>query len=402
MTEGDIRELFEASDSMCEHVPTSFHRYMASKVDWRDRLICIKGASGVGKTTLMLQHMRETFGVRSDKAVYASLDDLYFATHRLRDVAYYLVSHGFTHLFLDEVHHLKDWQLMVKNINDQLPELNICYSGSSLLAIERAEGDLTRRQAAYALSGMSFREYLEFEGVLDVPPIAWMDLLEDHVEIAHEIASKIKVLPLFEKYLRQGFYPFYRSSYAKYHERIVAMVGKVLDVDYPKVEEVSSATIAKAKKMLMVLSNSTPQQPNMSRLYAELETTRNNGLKMLDALARSGLLSLVVSQKSTLKNLSSPEKIYCDNPNLMHALVREPDVGTLRECFFMNQVSHEHQVSYPVQGDFLVDGTDLFEVGGAGKGFEQVAGIPHSHLAVDDTEVGRGERIPLWLFGFLY
>jgi len=402
MTESEIRELFEASDSMCEHVPTSFHRSLAAEVDWRDRLICIKGASGVGKTTLMLQHMRDAFGVRSDKALYASLDDLYFATHRLRDVAYYLVSHGFTHLFLDEVHHMNDWQLMVKNINDQLPELNVCYSGSSLLAIERAEGDLARRQAVYALSGMSFREYLKFEGVLDVAPVGWSDLLKDHVTIAHEIASKVKVMPLFEKYLRQGFYPFYRSSYAKYHERIVAMVGKVLDVDYPKVEDVSSATIAKAKKMLMVLANSTPQQPNMSRLYAELETTRNNGLKMLDALSRSGLLALVGSQKSTLKNLSSPEKIYCNNPNLMYALVREPDIGTLRECFFMNQVSREHQVVYPAQGDFLVDGTDLFEVGGEGKGFDQIADLPHSHLAVDDTEIGRGARIPLWLFGFLY
>jgi len=387
---------------MCEHVPMSLHRYMATEVEWRDRLICIKGASGVGKTTLMLQHMREAFGLRSEKAVYASLDDLYFATHRLRDVAYYLVSHGFTHLFLDEVHHMRDWQLMVKNINDQLPELNICYSGSSLLAIERAEGDLARRQAVYALRGMSFREYLKFEGALDAPTVRWSDLLENHVSIAHEIASKIKVLPYFEKYLRQGFYPFYRSSHAKYHERIVAMVSKVLDVDYPKVEEVSSATIAKAKKMLMVLANSTPQQPNMSRLYAELETTRNNGLKMLDALSRSGLLALVASRKSTLKNLSSPEKIYCDNPNLMHALVREPDIGALRECFFVNQVSRDHQVAYPSRGDFLVDGEELFEVGGVGKGFEQIAGLPRSHLAVDNTEIGRGERIPLWLFGFLY
>lgn len=402
MNENDIRELFEASDNMCEHVSTAFHRYLATEVDWRDRLICIKGASGVGKTTMMLQRMRETFGIRSEKAVYASLDDLYFATHRLRDVAYYLVSHGYTHLFLDEVHHMKDWQLIVKNLNDQLPDLNICYSGSSLLAIERAEGDLARRQAVYGLAGMSFREYLKFEGALDCAAVSWKDLLRDHVAIAHEIASKIKVLPLFEKYLRQGFYPFYRSSYAKYHERVVAMVNKVLDVDYPKIEDVSPGTIAKAKKMLMVLAHSIPQLPNMARLYAELETTRNNGLKMLDALSRSGLLSLVGSRKSTLKNLSSPEKIYCNNPNLMSALVREPDIGTLRECFFLNQVSKDHQVSYPAQGDFLVDGVDLFEVGGNGKGFDQIADLPNSHLAVDDTEIGRGARIPLWLFGFLY
>jgi len=402
MTESDLRELFDASDGVVERVTTVFRRYLASEIDWRDHLICIKGASGVGKTTLMLQYMRQTFGIRSEKAVYASLDDLYFATHRLRDVAYYLVSHGYTHLFLDEVHHQKDWQLMVKNISDQLPELNICYSGSSLLAIERAEGDLSRRQAVYSLSGMSFREYLKFEGILDAPVVSWEDLLKDHVAIAHEVASKIKILPHFERYLRQGFYPFYRSSYAKYHERIVATVNKVLDVDYPKVEEVSPATIAKAKRMLMVLAHATPQQPNMSRLYAELETTRNNGLKMLDALSRSGLLALVGSQKTTLKHLSSPEKIYCNNPNLMYALVREPDIGTLRECFFLNQVSRDHQLVYPGRGDFLVDGVELFEVGGAGKGFDQIADIPNSHLAVDGTEIGRGERIPLWLFGFLY
>ena len=177
----------------------------------------------------------------------------------------------------------------------------------------------------------------------------------------------------------------------------------VLDSDLPAVEDVTTATIRKTKKMLTVLAASCPQQPNMSKLYAELETDRNQGLKMLSILERAGLIMTIASGKDSLKNLSKPEKIYCENSNLMYALVSNPNTGTLRETFFANQLrSAGHGVSYPAQGDFVVDGRYLFEVGGEKKRFTQIKDICESYVVSDNIETGTGNRIPLWLFGFLY
>ena len=202
--------------------------------------------------------------------------------------------------------------------------------------------------------------------------------------------------------MKGGYYPFYREVVRGYDFRIREVVDEVLEKDYPAIEEVSIATIRKTRKMLMVLAASVPQTPKMKDLYAELETDRNQGLKMLNALESAGLLRLLGSESRKIKTLSRPDKIYCDNPNLMHALVPNADVGCLRETFFLNQLGVGHDVTYPAQGDFLVDGKHLFEVGGSGKGFSQIKDLPDSYVAADDIEVGIGNKIPLWLFGFLY
>jgi len=212
-------------------------------------------------------------------------------------------------LFLDEVHHLgKDWSLVLKNLYDQFPMMNFVYSGSSMLHIEAAKGDLSRRQAVYELKGMSFREYLAFEGVLDHRVVGWAELLSDHRRLAAAVVSKTKVLQHFAAYLEHGFYPFYREAHAQYRDRLLETVNKVLEVDYPAIEQVSQETIRTTKKMLKVLAASTPQTPNMRELYAQLGTERNQGLKMLKALDRAGLLALVPGKGVKLENLSRPEK----------------------------------------------------------------------------------------------
>ena len=401
MTTEAIQELLDTSRRMVEATPILIHRYAVSRIDWRDRLICIEGARGTGKSTIMRQRIKEAFGA-DGKAVYMSLDDLWFAANPLIDAVKWFDSHGYTHLFIDEIHQTPDWQLRLKNINDQFPSLNIVYSGSSILRLAKGRGDLSRRQAVYTLNGLSFREYLRFEGVLDHPAIGLDDILSRHREIAADVTRGIKILPHFETYLKSGFYPFYREAYALYGQRIVEAVNKTLESDWPAVADVSVATIRKAKKMLMVLAASVPQQPNMSRLYRELETERNTGLKILEALDKGALLALVPPKGESLKNLSRPEKIYCDNTNLMYALTPRADIGTARETFFFSQLRTDHEVLVPDKGDFLVDGIHLFEVGGAGKGFSQIKDIDDSYVAVDDTELGLGHKIPLWLFGLLY
>ena len=403
VTTEDVNELIETSNRQIREESVDFHRYLMDEIDWRDRLICIKGPRGTGKTTIMRQRLKERFGEDSGLAIYASLDDLWFARHDLKALVSYLYEHGFTHVFLDEVHHLgKEWSLVLKNISDQYRRLNIVYSGSSLLQLEKAQGDLSRRQATYTLRGMSFREYLKLEGLLDFRVLDLDEILSDHVRLAGEIGKSLKVLPHFEQYRKSGYYPFYRESHAKFRERLADTVNKVLEVDYPAIDEVSQDTIRKTRKMLMVLAQTCPQTPNMSRLYRELDTGRDQGLKMLKALQRAGLLALVDSKGLKLTDLSKPEKIYVDNTNLMYAIVPHADLGVARETCFCNQVGACHAVAYTGVGDFVVDGKWTFEVGGKGKGFSQIADIPNSYVVNDDTSVGYGHKIPLWLFGFMY
>ena len=390
------------SNRLIDETPTAFHRRLYRSVDWENRLVCIKGPRGTGKTTMLRQSAKERFGL-DPRAIYVSFDHYWFKTHSPLEFAEEMHKQGVTHLFVDEVHHVEHWQTAIKNFTDFYPEMSVVYSGSSLLKMDNREGDLSRRQIAYTLDGLSFREFLAYEGALDAEPVPLEAVLADHVRIAADVARKIRVLPLFERYLATGFYPFYKTEHSGYYERVAATVDKVLDSDWPAVEDVTPATIRKTKKMLAVLAASCPQQPNMSALYRELETDRNQGLKMLSVLERAGLLALVPSGKDSLKNLSRPEKIFCANPNLMHALVSRADEGTIRETFFVNQLrAAGHAVVCADRGDFTVDGRYRVEVGGRKKGFAQIKDIPESFVAADDLEAGFGNRIPLWLFGFLY
>lgn len=390
------------SNRLIDETPTAFHRRLYRSVDWENRLVCIKGPRGTGKTTMLRQSAKERFGL-DPRAIYVSFDHYWFKTHSPLEFAEEMHKQGVTHLFVDEVHHVEHWQTAIKNFTDFYPEMSVVYSGSSLLKVDNREGDLSRRQMAYTLDGLSFREFLAYEGALDAEPVPLEAVLADHVRIAADVARKIRVLPLFERYLATGFYPFYKTEHSGYYERVAATVDKVLDSDWPAVEDVTPATIRKTKKMLAVLAASCPQQPNMSALYRELETDRNQGLKMLSVLERAGLLALVPSGKDSLKNLSRPEKIFCANPNLMHALVSRADEGTIRETFFVNQLrAAGHAVVCADRGDFTVDGRYRVEVGGRKKGFAQIKDIPESFVAADDLEAGFGNLIPLWLFGFLH
>jgi predicted AAA+ superfamily ATPase len=310
---------------------------------------------------------------------------------------------GGTHIFLDEVHYLKDWQIINKNLYDEYPKMKIVYTGSSLLKIDYESGDLSRRQVIYHLPGLSFREYLFFENIIDIKAIELNELLTDHKAIAEEIAPEKALLKHFSEYLMRGYYPFYKEVYAGYEQRITQITNQILESDYPAVEKINYSTVQKIKKMLFILAQSCPQTPKMTELYAQLETDRNQGLKMLSILDKANLLNILSSEKASLKKMARPDKIYCDNPNIMYSLTENINVGTKRETFFLNQLrSAGYDVLYPSSGDFLVEGKFLFEVGGKDKSFDQIKDIPNSFLAIDDVEVGRGNRIPLWMFGLLY
>ena len=399
----EIRMLLDASDRLVSSVSCVFRRYMSSRIDWQEKMSCVKGPKGTGKTTLILQHIKETFGAGSDKAVYFALDHIFFSDHRPIDVVDYFYTHGYTHLFIDEVHHVQDWSQLMKTVADFYPGLTVVYSGSSILKLSAGQADLSRRQVVYELKGLSFREFLSYEGIADFPVLSLDDILKRHRSLALEICSKTKILPLFNRYLVHGYYPFYKPDVGHFADKLVQVVNNVLNVDLPAVEGVTLPTVLKARKMLMVLAKSCPQQPNMSALYRELETERNMGLRLLEALERAELFAGIDQGPSKLKHLSRPEKIFLGDTNLMNALVPRPDVGAVRETFFANQLKASgHSVLTPEKGGFIVDGGPLFEIGGEGKGFGQSKDLKDSYVVNDGVEMGIGNKIPLWLFGFLY
>ena len=399
--EDAIQRVYDESAERIRSADSAFHRYLYSQVDWSSRVIALSGPKGVGKTTMFLQYLKEHREV-AERALYVSLDDIWMDAFELYDLVKYHVQNGGTSVFIDEVHYLKDWSRLVKNLYDSFKALHIAYTGSSILQMKRGSGDLSRRQVEYSLAGLSFREFLALEGKGEFKPVDLKVLLRDHVKIAEGIVSKIRILPLFRRYLASGYYPFYREDAAHYGRKLVQVVNQVLERDLPMSEDITPDTVRKARKMLSILAASTPQTPNITELSRDLGMDRKQGIKILYLLNRAGLTGLLAEDADALKYLGAPSKIFCDNGNLMYALAARPDTGTLREAFFNNQIGVMHAAAYPKRGDFLVDGKWLFEVGGSKKTFAQIKDEPDSFLAIDGIEVGRGNRIPLWLFGFLY
>ena len=401
MEDQELRSLLDNYHRKIGKISLDFKRYLYSEINWDARMIGIKGARGVGKTTLLLQHILENYE-DIDQTLYASLDDLWFATHSLIDLVDWAYRHGIDRLYLDEVHRYKLWSETLKNIYDNYPDMRIVYTSSSLLALDNGKVDLSRRQTPYTLHGLSFREFLEFEKAHHMAPVPVDVLLRDHVKLAMEITKTIKVEPLFESYMKHGYYPFYRENGSDFLLHLREMVAVVIDDDLPAVENVSYETIQKVKRLLMIICEHVPFEPNMTDLWRQLATNNELGLRMLYALDKAQILSLLTEKAKSYKYLYKPEKIFLNNANLMHALCPRVDVGNMRETFFQNQLSVKHEVNAPRKGDFLVNGRYLFEVGGKNKTFDQIKDVPDSFLAVDETEVGYGNRIPLWMFGLLY
>ena len=401
MEDIEIQQLYDNYHRKIAKISLDFKRYLYSKINWNARMIGIKGARGVGKTTLLLQHILDNYK-DLDQTLYVSLDDLWFTTHKLMDLVDWADRHGITRLYLDEVHRYREWSETLKNIYDSYPDMGIVYTSSSLLAMDNAKVDLSRRQTLYMLYGMSFREYLAFENAVDISPLSMDELLHDHVRYAMQMMKDIKIAPVFESYLDHGYYPFYREVGDDFHMRLREVLSVVMDTDVPAVENVSFDTVQKIKRLLMIICEHVPFEPNMSELWKQLSTNNELGLRMLYSLDRAQILTLLTAKAKSYKYLYKPGKILLNNTNLMHVLCPVVEKGNERETFFLSQMIVAHDVKMPQKGDFLVDDQYLFEVGGKGKTFDQIKDLPQSYLAVDDMDVGLTNRIPLWMFGLLY
>lgn len=334
--------------------------------------------------------------------MYASLDDLYFANTPLVQLADEWVKRGGTHLFLDEIHKYPHWSQALKNIHDRFKKLKIVFTGSSLLHVQSGNADLTRRAVVYTMEGLSFREFLNIETGKTFGKIALSDLLQNHTLISRNIVRQIKPLAYFDKYLSYGYYPYYLESKTTYHSKLLNTINLMLESDLPYLRHVEVKYIHKLKKLLYLLSQAAPFQPNVSQLAADMEVSRNTVMLYLNYLEESKMLNLLQSKASSDSMLAKPEKVYLHHPNLLHAINRSVNKGNERETFFYNQVNNVHKVEYAPAGDFLVDGKYTFEIGGKTKNKKQIRAIKHSYIAADMLEFGFENRIPLWLFGFLY
>lgn len=394
--------LFEKHLRKINATPMHFTRSIMDTIHWEARLIGIKGARGVGKTTLLLQYIKKNLPI--DKAtLYVSLDSIWFTENTLSALADQFVKQGGNYLFLDEVHKYPNWSQELKNIYDDYPELKIVFTASSLLEILNARADLSRRAVVYTMQGLSYREYINLNLGLELPKYTLSEILDQHVSIASEINKKIKPLQYFNDYLHHGYYPFFQEVPELYFYRIEEVLNLILEIELPLLRKVEVAYIVKLRQLLQIISQSVPFVPNVSKLSERIGVNRNTFVSYLYFLEEAHITRNLYKDAKGITQLQKPNKIYLENTNLQYAL--SPDqanIGTIRETFFLNQVSVHHKLEYIDESDFLVDHQYIFEIGGKSKNHKQIKNLKQSYLALDDLEYGMANKIPLWLFGFLY
>ncbi len=398
-----MERLIQFSTKLINSVSLDFKRYLSEKINWENRLIVMPGARGTGKTTLVLQHIREKFSANYEQVMYASVDDLFFTRNNLLEFAEEFTKRGGKYLFLDEIHKYENWSQEVKNIYDYFPELKLVLTGSSALKIYQGNADLSRRAITYVMKGLSFREFIELEHNIKFPVLTLEELIENATGIVPEIVDKIKPVKLFEEYVRYGFYPFFTEGTDEFHDRLKRVINQVIESDLPAIEKIDFSAVQSLKKLLALLAEMAPFKPNISKLSTQVGVSRETLIKYLRLLANADLLLLLDSAVSGISRMNKPEKVYLNNANLMHAISQGLiNQGTVRETTFFSFLEPVYNIRYSGQGDFLVDEKYTFEVGGKNKKSKQIKDITNSFIAADNVEYAHGNKIPLWLFGFLY
>lgn len=400
-----METLIRTSQRLVNSVQMTTFRYLYNQINWDDRLIMIKGARGVGKTTMLRQHIKAAFGP-SGSALYASCDNLWFSSNRIIDLADWHYNHGGTHLYLDEIHRYKgNWQQEIKNIYDSYPDYHVAFTGSSMIHLDSALADLSRRCLPYTLYGLSFREYLSFEGIANIEPLSLEEILDPTHRAEWTILNHLpeKVLALFGRYIGKAYFPFYTpNNIPEYYGRIERLLDTIINRDIPDFEKVEYETLHKLSRLLYVMSTETPFTLNVQSLSKKIEVSRNTIIKMFELLDKGAVVRCVYSGWRSPKSVAKPGKVLFNNTDILAALSSLNEVGTIRETFVASMLAPQHKLMDPPTGDFLVDEKYLFEVGGKSKSFKQIADIPNSFVVADEEETGFGSRIPMWIFGFLY
>jgi predicted AAA+ superfamily ATPase len=396
-------KLFQLSANRINSVPIEFKRYLWRKINWKNRLIALTGARGVGKTTLLLQYIREHLNYSSGEVIYVSMDDLFFSKNSLVDFAGEFVKRGGRYLFVDEIHKYRGWSQEIKSTYDYFGDLKIVITGSSALDIYRGSADLSRRAVLYRMKGLSLREFIEFKYGTAFPVYDLEEVLHHPSVPVNNILKVTRPVRMFEEYIRYGYYPFFTEDEQSYYERLKQTVNHVLEVDLPSVENIDYTAVHHLRTLLSVISEIVPFKPNISKLSHQVGVSRETLLKYLHLLAKADILMLLESGTHGISRMNKPEKVYLNNPNLMFSLSQNYiNTGTARETFLFNQLMENYPVAYNLKGDFFVNNRYTIEVGGMNKSREQVSGMEDAFIAADNIEFATRNKIPLWLFGFLY
>ena len=389
-----MEQLYEYMRRLLEATASTFYRYLYHDIEWDDRMLGIVGPRGVGKTTLLLQRIRDAHSL--DDTLYFSADSLYFADHSLYDTAEAFCREGGTYLFIDEVHKYPGWSSELKAIYDMMPDLRVCFTGSSILEIEKGDADLSRRAPKYLLEGLSFREYLALFHAIEFEPFTLEQILTHEASIPG-VAHPIK---WFKEYLRRGYYPF--GADPSFDIELSQVITRTLEVDIPQFANMSTATGRKLLKLMTLVGSLAPFTPNMSSIASKIQVSRNNVEEYLGYLEKAGMIAQLRSGAGGLGALGKVQKVYLDNTNILYNLAgATADIGSVRETFFYNQMRVRHDVRSSKTSDFAI-GDLTFEIGGRNKGADQLKGVEKGYVVRDDIEYGHGRVTPLWAFGLTY
>ena len=389
-----MEKLFEYFLRLLKETNTGFYRYIYADIAWESRMIGITGPRGVGKTTLVLQHIRKNLNI--SETLYVTAEDFYFSDNRLIDLADAFVKRNGKYLFVDEIHKYKDWARELKLLYDYYPELNIVFTGSSVLDIKKGASDLSRRAVMYHMQGLSFREYLKlFHQVT-----AQVYSLEDIVSHKAELPEIKHPLPLFEDYLKRGYYPFALEE--NFELKLQQTVNQALETDIPMYAGMNVSTGRKLKHLLAIIAKSVPFKPNMTSIATALSSSRNNIADYCLFIEEAGMIALLRDSTGGIKGLGKLAKIYLDNTNLIYVLAgSNANTGNIRETFFLNQLRVKYDVTASSLADFQI-GDKTFEVGGKNKGLKQIRGLTNAYVVKDSIEAGYLNTVPLWQFGLTY
>lgn len=392
-----LEKLYEFSDLYFSLDTPPFKRYLYYKIDFASKMIGILGQRGVGKTTLIRQ-LAQNYNLPHSKILYVSADNL---VGSLFDIAKEFSALGGELLIIDEIHKAENFASELKTIYDFL-DIRVIFSGSSALEIENSKVDLSRRVLFYELHSLSFREFVAMRSGYDFMPLCIDEILSNHREIANEIKKEFKPLEYFMLYREFGAYPFFTEGEKGYILRLNEIINIILDSEVASIYNVDSDKINTIRKLLHLLCSSVPMELNIQSIASSAGVSRNTLYSYLYYLQKANLIQIIGGNFANKKLLNKPDKIYLENVNLYNILCTNQNTGSLRESFFVSQVKVYHDVKYAKKGDFTVDNKYTFEIGGKNKGFEQIKDIEDSYIIADDIEIGFGNKIPLWLFGYLY
>jgi predicted AAA+ superfamily ATPase len=389
-----METLYRKHQSILARTSTSFKRYLFDEMPWSSRMIGLIGPRGVGKTTMVLQYIKE----QNDKNIlYVSADDIYFSNNRLSDLIDTFYKDGGKHIFIDEIHKYKNWSVELKIVYDFYPDLKVFFTGSSILDIRKGIADLSRRALIFSLKGFSFREYLKLYKNIDIPPHSFEDIINNNISLIDKVEHP---LPLFKEYLKNGYYPM--AAEEDLDIRLGQIINLTLETDIPQYANLSASTARKLKRLLLVISESVPFKPNFSKIASKLEISRNSLEEYMTFMEDAGLIARLRDQSSGIMGIGKVDKVYLDNTNLIyHLAANNSDTGNIRETFFLNQMAVNHKPISSVVADFKI-GKYTFEVGGKNKTQEQIKSTKNSYIVKDDIEYGYKNTIPLWAFGLNY